>query len=156
MYSGSAPQLTWAGDGSLNYWDASALNWTNNPPGGAAVAFANPDFAIFDDTGSTNPAVDIRRVGMPPSSVIFSNSVKNYVLGANSGSAGKISGGGSLIARGTGKVTLQTVNDYLGGTAISNNAVVQLGNNTCRGRGRHAWHRAGHRQRHSDRQQFHQ
>ena len=132
VYSGFASQVTWAGDGSANAWNVTLANtdWTNNPPGGAAVAYANPDYAVFDDTGSTNPAVDIQ-LGVLPTSAIFSNSVKNYVLGANSGSAGKISGGGGLIADGTGKVTLQTVNDYLGGTIINNNAVVQLGNNTA-------------------------
>jgi fibronectin-binding autotransporter adhesin len=49
-------------------------------------------------------------------------------LGANTGSAGKITGGASLTQNGASQLTLQTVNDYLGGTVI-NAGTVQLGNN---------------------------
>jgi autotransporter-associated beta strand protein len=128
VYSGTIPQVTWAGDASQNRWDLTSFNWTNND-GAAAVQYVSPDYAVIDDTGSANPAIDIT-LGVSPTVVTVNSTNLNYTLGSSSGSLGKITGGSSLVKNGTGQVTLQTLNDYLGGTVISA-GTVQLGNNTA-------------------------
>jgi autotransporter-associated beta strand protein len=128
VYSGTIPQVTWAGDGSQNRWDLTSFNWTNNN-GAAAVQYVSPDYAVIDDTGSATPAIDIT-LGVTPTVVTVNSTNLNFTLGSSSGSLGKITGGSSLVKNGTGQVTLQTLNDYLGGTVISA-GTVQLGNNTA-------------------------
>ncbi len=119
VYSGVAPTVTWVGDGSQNLWDESGnSHWT---PG----SFLNNDQVLFDDTGSASPAVNMDVV-VYPNSVTVNSTSKNYILAGSNG--GKISGGASLIKPGgsTSTLTLETVNDYSGVTAI-NGGVVQLG-----------------------------
>jgi fibronectin-binding autotransporter adhesin len=121
----SITALTWVGDGSQNIWNTTVANWTT---GSGSVAYGNPEIVTFSDSGSVTPPVDIT-VNVSPTAVTNS-STKDYVLGSNSGSAGRIIGGASLVKTGSGKLTLQTVNTYLGTTTITN-GTVQLGNNTA-------------------------
>ena len=124
---GSTLTLTWVGDGSANVWDVNATpNWNN---GSGPATYGNNSYTMFDDTGSATPAVNINNL-VSPNSISNNAATKNYVLGANTGSVGKITGGASLVQNGTGQLTLQTLNDYLGGTAI-NAGTVLLGNNTA-------------------------
>lgn len=122
VYSGFAPTLTWQGDGSQNLWDTSASSlWTS---GGVSTLFQNGDNVIFNDSGSASPAVNIDAVVFP-GLVTVNSTNENYTLGSTGGSSGRISGGSSLVKNGPGTLTLQTVNDYSGNTAI-NGGVVQL------------------------------
>jgi len=118
VYSGVAPTVTWVGDGSQNLWDETANNWT-------PALFKNNDQVQFTDTGSANPAVNMDVV-VYPSTVTVDSTSKNYTLAGSNG--GKISGGASLIKPGTSTstLTLETLNDYSGVTAIDG-GVVQLG-----------------------------
>ena len=115
------------GDGSANVWDVNATpNWNN---GSGASTYANNSYTTFNDSGSASPAVNIKNIVSPNS--ISNNAVaNNYILGASTGSAGRISGGAGLTQNGTSQLTLQTLNDYLGSTMI-NAGTVQLGNNTA-------------------------
>ena len=119
--------LTWVGDSANNIWDLNnTADWNN---GSGAATYGNGALTTFDDTGSASPAVNIKNLVSPNS--ISNNAVaNNYVLGANTGSAGRITGGASLTKNGASQMTLQTVNDYLGSTVI-NAGTVQLGNNTA-------------------------
>ncbi len=122
VYSGFAPSLTWQGDGSQNLWDTSSSSfWTS---GGSPALYQNGDDVSFTDSGSASPAVNIDTVVFP-GQVIVSSSSENYTLGSTGGSTGRISGGSSLIKSGSSTLTLQTVNDYTGVTAI-NSGTLQL------------------------------
>jgi len=119
VYSGVAPNVTWVGDGSQNLWDETAnSHWT---PG----SYQNNDQVLFDDTGSASPAVNMDVV-VYPSVVTVNSTSKNYTFAGSNG--GKISGGANLIKPSTSAsaLTLETLNDYSGVTAI-NGGVVQLG-----------------------------
>ena len=114
----------WLGDGSANWWDTSTTNWSTAssvPP----VAFVNGAMAVFDDIGSTTPAVDI--VGTVTPSAIRVNSANNYTFG--SAAAGGIGGSATLTKSGTGTLTLSSsANSYSGATAV-NDGTVRLGDN---------------------------
>ena len=127
VYPGTIPAVTWSGDGAQNIWDLTSSNWTNNPPGGAAVTYANPDYSTIDDSGSAAPAIKMN-IAATPTLVTINSTNQAYTIGV-SGNTGKITGGAELIKNGTTNLTLLTANDYLGGTIISA-GTVQLGDNT--------------------------
>jgi len=103
--------LTWAGDGVNNTWDTgSTTNWLN---GGNPDVFYFFDSPVFDDTGSTNPAINL--VGTnTPASVTF-NATKNYTLAGT----GRISGYGTLTKTNSGTLTILATNDFVGPTVIA-------------------------------------
>ena len=102
--------LKWVGDGVNNNWDnGTTSNWLN---GAVSDAFHFFDAPIFDDSGSTNPAVNL--IGtLTPQSTTF-DATENYTLAG----PGKISGYGPLIKTNSGTLTILTTNDYAGQTVI--------------------------------------
>ena len=112
-----AAPLIWRGDGSLDQWDYATANWRSN---GVASFFTDGVFAVFDNTGSNTPPIDIT-APVSPASVTVNASV-NYTFGSVSGS-GKITGLGALTKTNTGTLTLLTANDYTGGTTISQGTI---------------------------------
>ncbi len=102
--------LKWAGNSVNNNWDnATTTNWLNGVTPDVFYFFDSP---VFDDSGSTNPAVNL--IGaLTPQSVTF-NATKNYTLAGS----GKISGYGPLIKTNSGTLTILTTNDYAGQTVI--------------------------------------
>jgi autotransporter-associated beta strand protein len=121
-----AAPFVWRGDGSLNQWDYTTANWRSN---GIASLFADGDFAVFDDTGSSTPAIDI--TGPVSPATVTVNASGNYTLGSLGGT-GKITGIASLTKTNTGTLTLLTANDYTGGTTI-NGGAIQVGNGSTSG-----------------------
>ena len=122
--SGVFPTVTWLGDGSQNLWDTTAASKWLDTNGNPAL-FNNGDFVIFNNSGSVSPDVNLDAV-VYPSTVTVNATNNNYTFGISGGSGiNRISGGASLTKNGPGTLTLQTVNDYLGGTVI-NGGVVQL------------------------------
>lgn len=109
-----ATTLTWNGnEGSV--WD---LNNTKNfkNTSDAASEFVSGDAIVFDDNASTTNveiAADIY-----PSSVVFKNNSKDYTL---SGSA--IGGNATLSFDGTGNVTINNTNKYIGSTTLNGGKV---------------------------------
>ena len=109
-----ATTLTWNGnEGSV--WD---LNNTKNfkNTSNAASEFVSGDAIVFDDNASTTNveiAADIY-----PSSVVFKNNSKDYTL---SGSA--IGGNATLSFDGTGNVTINNTNKYIGSTTLNGGKV---------------------------------
>jgi fibronectin-binding autotransporter adhesin len=123
VFNINSGNLTWVGDGSLNLWDTSSLNWFN---GVSTVAFNPFDNVTFGNTGSQSPAVNITSSVLPNSVTV--NATGNYTFGGT----GKISGVGGLTKNNTGNLTILTVNDYLGGTLLGQ-GLVQVGNGSTSG-----------------------
>ncbi len=107
--------LTWTGDGVNNNWDtATTTNWSN---AGNPDVFYFFDSPTFDDTGSTNPAIN--HIGTnTPASVTF-NATKNYTLCGS----GRISGFGTLLKTNSGTLTILATNDFAGPTVIAGGAL---------------------------------
>lgn len=107
--------LKWVGNGVNNNWDNGATpDWLN---GAAADVFYFFDAALFDDSGSSSPAVNL--VGaLTPQFTTF-NAVKNYSI---SGS-GAISGYGPLIKTNSGTLTITATSDYAGPTILGGGAL---------------------------------
>jgi autotransporter-associated beta strand protein len=118
----TGPQvLTWDGDGVSNIWDAGiTANWlTTNS---VSRAFLNGDTAVFDDTGSSTPAVTL--IGALAPAAVTVNASQNYSLSGT----GALTGTMSLNKSGSGTFTIANTgaNSFTGGTTISGGAL-QLG-----------------------------
>ena len=83
--------------------------------------FYDGDYVTFDNTGSTSPSIYLTAT-VSPSSVIV-NSSNNYDIAGS----GLIAGPGSLTKSGSGTLTLEDNNTYVGATVI-NGGTVQVGN----------------------------
>ena len=116
-------QRVWVGDGSANNWDYTTTNWLN---GATPDVFNDGNFAIFDDTGSSTPPINLTTT-LQPASVLV-NATINYTFSG----VGKISGTGTLVKTNSGALTILTTNDYSGVTTIYQ-GVLQLGNGTAFG-----------------------
>ena len=107
--------LVWSGNGSNNHWDdGTTPNWVN-----AALPdwFHFGDTVRFDDSGSTNPPVNL--VGaLSPESVTV-DATLDYTFSGT----GKISGTGGLTKTNSGTLTILTTNDYSGVTTIAGGVV---------------------------------
>jgi autotransporter-associated beta strand protein len=111
--------LIWVGDGAANVWtNGGPANWNN---GSNLVAFASGDNVTFDDNGANTPAINL-------SGAISAGTV--YVIADNQdytfGGSGYLSGGTALFKTGNGMLTLDTTNNFSGGTTI-NDGTVQVG-----------------------------
>ena len=103
--------LKWVGDGVNNTWDtATTANWLN---GASPDVFYFFDSPFFDDTGSTNPAINL--VGTNTPAAVTFNATKNYTLAGN----GRISGFGTLTKTNSGTLTILATNDFAGPTVIA-------------------------------------
>jgi autotransporter-associated beta strand protein len=125
VYSGSNPVLTWVGDNGNDYWNATVSSiWkdTNN----VTAVYANADIVNFLDGGYNNGPVYLNAASVFPSAINV-NATQNYTIGSGSSDAVAyiIGGASSLSKSGTGTLTVQSVNNYLGGTVI-NAGTVQL------------------------------
>ncbi len=86
--------LTWVGDGTVNVWDTTALNW-NGPN-----KFFSLDNVTFNDSGSATPAISMSGT-LIPGSMTFNNPTKNYTFGG----AGGLAASGSLNKSGAATLT---------------------------------------------------
>jgi autotransporter-associated beta strand protein len=117
----STTTLTWRGDGVANLWAvASGTNWFN---GTNLVAFTAGDTVTFDDSGSNTPALNLS--GILPAGNVYVLAAQDYTFGGS----GAIAGSAALFKNGPGRLTLNTVNTFSGGTFIGE-GVVQLGDGT--------------------------
>jgi len=119
----SADNLVWKGDGTLNAWDFTTLNWLN---GVTPSLFDNGDKVTFDNTGFNNVPVDISST-VNPSAVIV-NATQPYVI--SSTVAAGIIGSGGLTKSNTGTLTITTDNAYIGGTFIGG-GILQVGDGSA-------------------------
>jgi len=120
--------LLWTGAAN-NQWNTSSIDWADLNNGNAPVSYSQSggvgDAVTFDDTALTN-IINVTTT-VTPISLTFNNG-GFYTLGG----AGKISGIGSLKTS-SGQVTLNTANDYSGGTIV--NGPIVLGANQALGTG---------------------
>jgi hypothetical protein len=113
--------LVWQGGNPDGTWDVgTTLNFTN--PAGAFVAFTYGDNVTFDDT-SANPGVVLSANVTP--SLVTVNGTQSYSFAG----PGSITGFGGLVDNNSGVLTITSTNSYTGGTVISSNATLSLGNN---------------------------
>ncbi len=109
--------IVWAGDGVANHWDLTSSNWLN---AGFPDVFVPLDNVIFNDAGSTNPAVNL--VGaLAPASIIVSASVHYTFAGS-----GSITNPATLTKLGPGKLTVATLNSFTNQTTVLG-GTLQLG-----------------------------
>jgi autotransporter-associated beta strand protein len=120
----SIDRLRWTGAQS-NAWDNATTNWQTFSTS-AALVFAAGNNVLFDDTGA-NTAITLSSA-VAPSNVLFNNNAQAYSISG----PGKVTGSTGLLMTGSGLVTLNTNNDYQGGTFI-NGGTLQLGSGGATG-----------------------
>jgi autotransporter-associated beta strand protein len=136
--SGTAITLTlgpddapfWDGSGN-GKWNLAAVNNWKLSSSSAATLYLEKDNVLFDDAalGSGPILVDIDVANVSPSSTIFDNSAKDYVLNS-SGAFGIATG--NLTKYGTGNLTINSANSFPGTTAIEG-GIVSLGDGGANG-----------------------
>lgn len=107
-----AATLTWTGSAGAasNVWNVgTTANWRN---GGTPAVFNNNDAVTFDDTGLTNPVVNLTTTVMPAAVTV--NSASDYTFTNSSG--GGLAGSCQLIKLGSSQLNLRSANTYSGGT----------------------------------------
>jgi autotransporter-associated beta strand protein len=120
-----AGQLTWTGATSAN-WDTTTPNWKL---GAAAAAFTDGDNVLFSDAVTPGRAAVVLNTTVSPSGVTFSNGIATpYSLAGT----GTITGSGTLIKNGLGKLTLTNANTFTGGTSVAGGEL-QFGDGTTDG-----------------------
>lgn len=109
--------LTWRGDGMLNVWDMGTTpNWVQ---GGIPQVFMVGDHALFDDSGSNQPAINIASTVYPGSVTV--NASKDYTF------TGEAIASGSLTKAGNGTLVIENNNTYPGATVVEG-GTLQIGN----------------------------
>ncbi len=102
--------LTWVGDGAANNWDSTSTNWIN---GGTKYAYQAGDGALFTDSGSANPPVNLQ-AGVFPLSLVVNNKNRNYIFTGSGGIVGTL----GLTKTNSGALTILNTNSYTGPTVI--------------------------------------
>ena len=109
-----ASTIVWTGANS-GVWDfAKTENFSN---GGQSDIFVEGDNVLFDDNAaSTTVTLD----GDLIADSVIVDATRSYVFKGN----GKLTGGSTLVKRGTGKLTIQTDNTFTGGVHLSGGVTV--------------------------------
>jgi autotransporter-associated beta strand protein len=105
--SGTGPVSWNTGSGT---WDTASANWLG------ASTYKDGDSVTFPDTTGSSPITVTLNSTVTPSSVVFTNNTKNYVLSGTGG----ISGATGLAEQGPGSLTMSTANTYTGPTVVNN------------------------------------
>lgn len=114
VVTGAPPaNLVWKGDGGLNAWDFTTANWLK---GGTPDVFFNNDAVLFNNA-SGNFTVDLPGAVSPGFVVV--DATQDYTFNG----VGAIAGSNGLTKRGTGKLTLNTLNTYAGVTTYGGGTV---------------------------------
>jgi fibronectin-binding autotransporter adhesin len=110
----SVLNLKWVGDGVNNVWDmGTAANWLNGASSSVYYERAN---VTFDGSGSATPAINLISTVIPSSVTV--NSAGQYTI-SGSGKIGGIPGlTNRLTKAGSGTLSLNTDNDFIGGVDI--------------------------------------
>lgn len=116
-FTGANATLVWNGGTSTNWNINTDPNWLN---AGVADKFYQSDAVLFDDTGITKSNINVAATVTPAK--ISVDTAGNYTL-----TGSPISGLGSIIKSGSGKLTLVNSNNYTGGTTIAA-GTLQVGN----------------------------
>ena len=109
VVTGNTANLVWTGALNAATWD---LNTTANFNGST---FYNFDSVTFDDT-TANRTVTL--TGTLEPRVVTVNTTLGYTL------SGSLTGTGSLVKNGTGALTLNAANTFIGGTTLNTGSIV--------------------------------
>jgi autotransporter-associated beta strand protein len=124
----------WSGAGNRSWDLTSTSNWNTNSTSAATTFIAN-DSVVFDDRAvsysGASQTVNINTADVNPLSVTFSNTAASYTLQGSRGITGSAT---TLTVNGAGVVTIATVNNYAGGTTLSN-GLLNLSNSSALGTG---------------------
>jgi autotransporter-associated beta strand protein len=130
--NGTAANLQWTG-GNNRIWDAStSQSWYNLSTSAADYFYTGDNVTFNDAAGTANASVTINGAGagyVQPGSVTVSNTAVNYTFGGD-----PIAGATSLVKNGPGSLTLNSGNNYAGGTFL-NGGGLNLGNAAALGSG---------------------
>lgn len=104
--------LTWVGDGAANSWDnLASSNWLS---GSTLFTFVPGDNVRFDNTGSTNPTVNLVGDVAPKSVVVDASSDYTFT------GTGRIVGNTDLAKSNSAALTIVTTNNaYTGPTVVA-------------------------------------
>jgi fibronectin-binding autotransporter adhesin len=127
VVAGNPASLVWVGDGINNYWDnaGSYENWTNTGTHSLDY-FYDGDSVLFNNSGSSTPSIYLTATVSPASVTVNAN--QNYDFAGS----GLIAGPGNLTKSGSGTLTLEDDNTYIGATVI-NGGALQVGNGSSTG-----------------------
>ena len=129
IYPFRSSNIKWTGAAS-GVWDVNTTaNWFNTAalisdkyrtsPTADSVSFSDVYDSVYGNaTTPTTTAVTLNST-VTPSSVTFDANTLNYSLSGTGG----ISGGTSLVKRGSGVLTISTSNSYTGGTALNGGTI---------------------------------
>jgi fibronectin-binding autotransporter adhesin len=121
--------LTWTNGAANSLWDTNvSVNFRDTVP--SAQKFYAGDDVTFDNTPGVAQTIVING-NQVPSSITVSSQF-NYTF--NLGTLGAISGSTSLIKEGTGLLSINLANTFIGGVTIRQGEV-RTGNNTAAGSG---------------------
>jgi fibronectin-binding autotransporter adhesin len=125
--------IYWTGLQS-NQWTSSTIagskNWKQTSDN-VATDYAAADDVVFNDAPGSNQTVQIDDDNVIPTTTTFNNSAVDYTIASNNSFG---INDGTLIKSGTGSVTINTANNYFGGTTL-NAGTLNLGTATALGSG---------------------
>jgi len=120
---GNPTNLVWAGDNVANTWDAgTTMNWNSG-----ADVFYNGDYVTFNDSGSATPDINVS-LAVQPGSMIVSNTAQAYTFDNS-----PISSTGTLIKRGTNKLTFANDGNNFSGLISIEAGTLSIGNGGATG-----------------------
>lgn len=102
--------VTWEGDGVSNQWDIATANFRTVA---GPTAFANGDAVTIGDNGSNSPNLQISGA-LAPSSLVVSNTTKNFTLAGG----GSLAGTGGLAKSGGGTLTISNAGPNSFGSTV--------------------------------------
>ena len=110
----------WHGDDLTNNWNTLGdFNWHDGTS--LLYQFHAGEAVTFDDTGSTNPAVNL--IGSLTPAMVTINATKNYTFSGG----GSLDGAMTLNKTNTGTLTIFTTNNFTGATTVSNGTLLVHG-----------------------------
>lgn len=112
VVSGDIAPLQWMPQTNAN-WDLGTSNWLNTASS-ETDRFFNADAVLFDDAGAYSNVVNLTSVLLPASIVVESTS--NYTFAGT----GRLGGTMGLDKGGSGRLLIQTTNNYSGLVRITN------------------------------------
>ncbi len=119
----ATPDVTWIGVGGTTWSTATASNNWKKPVNGSLADYTDGVNVTFDDL-ATETTVDISTADVTPANVLFNNSTNNFTITGTKGIAGV---GTTVTKRGTGTVTIGSVNQYTGKTIVEAGTLVLQG-----------------------------
>ena len=116
-FTGTNASLVWNGGTSTNWNINTDPNWLN---AGVADKYYQSDIVLLDDTGIAKSNINVSATVTPAKVTV--DTAGTYTLAGS-----PISGLGSLVKSGTGKLILANSNNFTGGTTIAG-GTLQVGN----------------------------